>query len=61
MLLKGLGEGGVERHVGLVVTQVAELHQQTVLGVELTVAWHQHRGQHWESSKTEQPGHMQTQ
>lgn len=46
VLLEGLWEGGVERHVRLIVTQVAELHQQTVLRVELAMSWHQHRRKH---------------
>lgn len=47
MLLEGLWEGGVERHMRLVVTQVAKLHQETVLRVELTVSWHQNRRKYW--------------
>ncbi len=46
VLLEGLWKGGVERHVRLIVSQVAELHQQTVLRVELAVSWHQHRRKH---------------
>ena len=46
-LLEGLGEGGVQGHVRLVVGEVAELHQEAVLRVELAVARHQHRGEHW--------------
>lgn len=47
MLLEGLWEGGVERHMRLVVTQVAKLHQQTVLRVELAVSRHQNRRKYW--------------
>lgn len=47
MLLEGLWEGGVHGHVGLVVSHVPELDQEAVLGVELTVARHQNRRQHW--------------
>ena len=46
-LLEGLGEGGVQGHVRLVVGEVAELHQEAVLGVELAVARHQHWRKHW--------------
>lgn len=46
MLLEGFWEGGVERHVRLIVTQVAELYQQAVLRVELAVSWHQNRGEY---------------
>lgn len=46
VLLERLWEGGVERHVRLIVTQVAELHQKTVLRVELAVSWHQNRRKH---------------
>lgn len=46
VLLEGLWESGVERHVRLIVTQVAKLHQQTVLRIELAVSWHQHRRKH---------------
>ena len=52
-LLEGFGEGGVEGHVRLVVGEVAELHQEAVLWVELAVAWDQHRRKHWgENTKT---------
>ena len=44
---EGLGEGGVLGHVRLVLLQrVAEARQHGVLGVELAVPRHQHRGQH---------------
>lgn len=46
-LLEGLWEGGVEGHVWLIVGEVAELDEQAVLGVELTVTWHQDRREHW--------------
>lgn len=46
VLREGFWEGGIEGHVRLVVAQVAELHQQAVLGVELAVAGHQDRGEH---------------
>lgn len=46
-LLEGLGKGGVQRHVWLIVGEVAELYQQAVLRVELTVPWYQDRREHW--------------
>lgn len=46
MLLERLRIGGVHRHVWLIVAQVAELHQKTVLWVEFTVSRHQHRWKH---------------
>lgn len=45
-LLEGLWEGGVERHVRLVVGEVAELYQQAVLGIELTVPRYQDWREH---------------
>lgn len=46
-LLEGLWEGGVQRHVWLIVGEIAELYQQAVLWVELAVPWYQDRREHW--------------
>lgn len=42
-LLKRVRESSVVRHVGLILSQVAELGQEAVLRVVLTVP----RNQHW--------------
>ena len=53
---EGFWEGGVLRHVRLRLVQgVAEARQHAVLGVELAVPRHQHRGQHWEEREKRCP------
>lgn len=42
-LLKRVRESSIVRHVGLILSQVAELGQEAVLRVVLTVPWNQHR------------------
>lgn len=47
-LRKGFWEGGILRHVWLVLLQrVAEARQHRMLGVELAVPRYQHGGQNW--------------
>lgn len=46
-LSKGFWEGGILRHVRLILLKrIAETRQHRVLGVELAVPRYQHRGQH---------------
>lgn len=45
-LLEGFWKGGVQGHVWFVVGEIAELYQQAVLWVELTVPWYQDRREH---------------
>lgn len=45
-LLEGLWKGGIQGHVRFIVGEIAELHQQAVLRVELAVPWYQDRGEH---------------
>lgn len=40
----------------LVVGEVAELHQQAVLRVELAVPWYQDRRKHWRGRKVKRKG-----
>lgn len=54
-LLKRVRESSIVRHVGLVLSQVAELGQETVLRVVLTVPWNQHRRKDWKGRKKEKP------
>lgn len=52
-LREGLWEGGVLRHVRLVLLQrVAEARQHRVLGIELAVPRYQHRRQHCRGTGT---------
>lgn len=46
-LLEGVWKGGIQRHVRLVLSQVAELSQKAVLRVVLAVPRNQHRGENW--------------
>lgn len=45
-LLEGVGERGIQWHVGLILSQVSELSQKAVLRVVLAVPRNQHR---WEN------------
>lgn len=47
-LLEGVWKRSVQRHVRLVLSQVAELRQEAVLRVILTVPGNQHGRQDWE-------------
>lgn len=47
-LLEGIWKRGVQRHVRLILPQVAELCQKTVLRVILTVPGDQHGREDWE-------------
>lgn len=54
-LLERVRESRVVRHVGLVLSQVAELRQEAVLGVVLAVPWNQHWRKDWKGRKREKP------
>lgn len=47
-LLEGVWKCSVQRHVRLILPQVAELRQEAVLRVILTVPGNQHGRQDWE-------------
>lgn len=50
-LLKRVRESRIVRHVGLVLSQVAELGQEAVLRVVLAVPGNQHRRKDWKGEK----------
>lgn len=51
-LSEGFWEGGILRHVRLVLLKrIAEAGQHRMLGVELAVSRYQHRGQHWRGER----------
>lgn len=49
-LLEGVWKRSVQRHVRLILPQVAELRQEAVLRVILTVPGNQHGRQDWEQT-----------
>lgn len=50
-LLEGVWERGVQWHVRLILSQVAELSQEAVLRVVLAVPWNQHRRENWKQKE----------
>lgn len=59
-LLKRVRESRVVRHVGLVLSQVAELGQEAVLRVVLAVPGDQHRRKDWKGRKREKATALET-